>query len=77
MVTLRLNATDDVSSVGQMLISNQPDCAGATWEAYATSRAWAIGSETAVYVRFRDNAGNVSQTYSASQWKVFLPIIVK
>ncbi len=77
LVTLRLSATDDVSGVGQMLISNHPDFAGANWEAYATSRAWTLGSNTAVYVRFRDNAGNVSQTYSAGSWKVFLPLIVK
>jgi hypothetical protein len=76
-VTLNLSATDDVSGVGQMLISNQPDFAGASWEAYATRRAWTLGSNTAVYVRFRDNAGNVSQTYSAGSWKVFLPLIVK
>jgi len=76
-VTLKLSATDDVSGVGQMLISNQPDFAGATWEDYATSRAWTLGSNTAVYVRFRDNAGNISSTYSTSQWKVFLPLVVK
>ena len=79
-VTLKLSATDDVSGVGQMLISNQPDFAGAIWESYATSRAWALGSNTAVYVRFRDNAGNVSVTYSASRlsnWSVFLPLILK
>jgi len=76
-VTLKLSASDDVSGVGHMLISNQPDFAGASWEAYVTRRAWTLGSDTAVYVRFRDNAGNVSSTYSTSQWKVFLPLIVK
>jgi hypothetical protein len=76
-VTLKLSATDDVSGVGQMLISNQADFVGASWEVYATSRAWTLGSNTAVYVRFRDNAGNVSSTYSTSQWKVFLPLILK
>jgi N-acetylneuraminic acid mutarotase len=79
-VTLELSATDDVSGVGQMLISNQPDFAGAIWESYATSRAWALGSNMVVYVRFRDNAGNVSVTYSASRpsnWSVFLPLILK
>ena len=76
-VTLNLSATDDVSGVGQMLISNEPDFVGATWEAYATSRAWTLGSSTAVYVRFRDNAGNVSQTYSSGSWKVFLPFIAQ
>jgi len=76
-VTLKLSATDDVSGVGQMLVSHQPDFAGATWEAYATSRAWTLGSSTTVYVRFRDNAGNISSTYSTSQWKVLLPLIIK
>jgi hypothetical protein len=79
-VTLELSATDDVSGVGQMLISNQPDFAGATWESYATSRAWALGSNGTVYVRYRDNAGNVSTTYSASlpsNRSVFLPLILK
>jgi hypothetical protein len=63
-----------------MLISNQPDFSGAIWESYATSRAWALGSNMVVYVRFRDNAGNVSVTYSASRpsnWSVFLPLILK
>ena len=32
-VTLELSATDDVSGVGKMVISNQPDFAGAPWEA--------------------------------------------
>ena len=76
-VTLELSATDDLSGVGQMLISNQPDFAGATWESYATSRAWALGSNETVYVQYKDNAGNVSTTYSTSQWKVFLPLIQK
>jgi len=79
-VTLGLSATDDVSGVGQMLISNQPDFAGATLESYATSRAWALGSNGTVYVRYKDNAGNISTTYSASlpsNWSVFLPLILK
>jgi hypothetical protein len=65
-VTLELSATDDVSGVGQMLISNQPEFSGATWEHYATSRAWELGGNGIVYVRYRDNAGNVSTTYSST-----------
>jgi len=65
-VTLNLSATDDVSGVGGMMLSNQSDFAGASWETYATSHAWTFDSNNTVYVRFRDNAGNVSQTYSAS-----------
>jgi len=63
-----------------MLISNLPDFAGAVWEAYSTSRAWTLDSNNTVYVQFRDNAGNVSVTYSASRpsnWSVFLPLILK
>jgi hypothetical protein len=79
-VTLSLRAEDDVSGVGTMLISNRPDFAGAAWETYATSRAWTLDSNNTVYVQFRDNAGNVSVTYSASRpsnWSVFLPLILK
>jgi len=79
-VTLSLRAEDDVSGVGAMLISNRPDFAGAAWETYATSRGWTLDSNNTVYVRFRDNAGNVSATYSASRpsnWSVFLPLILK
>jgi hypothetical protein len=65
-VTLGLSATDDVSGVGQMLISNQPDFAGSTWEPYSTSRAWELGANGIVYVRYRDNAGNVSTTYTTT-----------
>jgi hypothetical protein len=78
-VTLNLSATDDVSGVGQMLISNQSDFSGAIWESYATSRAWALGSNGTVYVRFRDNAGNVSTTYTATQtntYRIFLPLVI-
>jgi hypothetical protein len=79
--TLVLSATDDVSGVGAMLISNRSDFTGASWEPYATSRGWTLDSNKTVYVRYRDNAGNVSQTYSASLpggvWSSFLPLVVK
>ena len=70
-VTLSLSATDDVSGVGQMLISNQADFADATWENYATSRVWTPGSAPAVYVKFKDNAGNVSSVYSTIETAIF------
>jgi hypothetical protein len=67
-VTLRLSATDDVSGVGGMLISNRADFDCAGWENYATSKAWWVpeGATTTVYVKFRDNAGNVSAPVSAT-----------
>jgi hypothetical protein len=67
-VNLLLTATDDVSGVGGMLISNNMDFSGANWEAYASQKNWQVPSTgtTTVYVKFRDNAGNVSTTYSAT-----------
>jgi hypothetical protein len=77
-VTLALSATDDVSGVGSMMLSNRADFAGASWQAYATSATWTLDVNNTVYVRFRDNAGNVSQTYSArGQSNLFLPLVVR
>ena len=60
-VTLRLSATDDVSGVGTMMISNRPDLFCADWETYATSKPWYVPKgTTTIYVLFKDNAGNVS-----------------
>lgn len=62
-VTLTLGATDAY----QMLVSNTSDLTGASWEAYATSKAWVLtageGTKT-VYVKFRDLAGNISSAVS-------------
>jgi hypothetical protein len=77
-VTLALSATDDVSGVGSMMLSNRADFVGASWQAYATSATWTLDVNNTVYVRFRDNAGNVSQTYSArGQSDLFLPLVVR
>ncbi len=62
-VTLTLGATD----AAQMMISNDASFVGATWETYATSKAWTLiagnGSKT-VYAKFRDSALNVSSAVS-------------
>jgi len=65
LVGLLLSATDDVSGVGEMLISNDADFADAQWEAYATEKNWFIKEMgiTTVYVKFRDRAGNESLVY--------------
>jgi hypothetical protein len=64
--TLTLSAADGGSGVYQMRFSNN-GTTWSTWEAYATSKAWTLtggdGTKT-VYVRFLDNAGNVSTSYS-------------
>jgi|GEM_PF-1390832 len=78
-VTLTLSATDDVSGVGTMMLSNRADFVGATWQAYSTSLSWTLDNNYTVYVRFKDNAGNISQTYSASQslYNFYLPFITR
>jgi hypothetical protein len=81
VVTLNLSATDDVSGVGTMMLSNRSDFVGASWQTFVTSVSWNLGSNNTVYVRFKDNAGNVSQTYFASVSSnggtIFLPFIAK
>lgn len=61
-VILRLNAQDDVSGVQDMLISNTTSFTCADWQPFAASQAWYVpsGATTTVYVKFRDNAGNIS-----------------
>lgn len=62
-VTLNLAGVDAGTGVGQVLVSNNPSFAGATWVAYAASLDWALASgegTKTVYVRFRDRAGNES-----------------
>lgn len=68
-VTLTLTTNDNVDSSGQieMQVSNVSNFAGASWEAFASSKNWTLtsgeGTKT-VYVRFRDRAGNTSSSVS-------------
>jgi len=66
LVGLLLSAADDVSGIGEMLISNDAGFASAQWETYSTERNWWVPDTgtTTVYVRFRDRAGNESPVYS-------------
>lgn len=69
LVRALLNATDDVSGVGYVIISNNDaNFTTAVWEVYATEKNWQVPytGTTTVYVKFRDNAGNISTTYSAT-----------
>lgn len=77
-VTLRLSASDDVSGVGGMLVSNSPAFSGASWESLAASKSWNMESGGKVYVAFKDNAGNASPVYAASLsgGKESLPAVV-
>jgi photosystem II stability/assembly factor-like uncharacterized protein len=63
-VILSLSATDDVSGVSDMQVSNDPQMAGALWEAYVTEKDWVMPDGGTVYVRYRDRAGNESVVYS-------------
>lgn len=66
LVGLTLSTTDDVSGVGQMLVSNQASFADAHWEAYAREKNWWVPETgtTTVHVKFRDRAGNESEVYT-------------
>ncbi len=77
-VTLELSATDDLSGVGEVMASNTPDFAEASWQPFATRLPWTLSSSRTVYVQFRDNAGNVSKVYSGTlPSELMLPLIVR
>jgi hypothetical protein len=79
-VTIQLSADDDVSGIGGMRVSNQMNLDGASWQPYATTLDWDMGNSNAIYVQFRDNAGNISQTYTATQAGkqiVLLPLVMR
>jgi hypothetical protein len=65
-VNLRLRAEDDVSGVGHMMISNTPNFVGSDWEPFTTTKPWYLPSGATVYVRYRDNAGNISEVVTAT-----------
>ncbi len=64
--TLTLAATDN-ALVTQMMVGNDANFTGSSWEAYATSKLLTLVSGDGVktvYAKFRDAAGNVSATVS-------------
>jgi hypothetical protein len=55
---------DSASGVTEMIVSNYGDFHDASWEAYATSKAWTLLEDdelATVYVKFRDAYGNESE----------------
>lgn len=67
-VSLSIEASDNFS-LSQMMVSNDSTFPGASWETYATSKAWTVPSSDGVktvYVKFIDNAQNVSEVFSDS-----------
>jgi hypothetical protein len=75
--------SDGESGVTQMMISNRADFAGANWQAYAGELDWKLDFDAelpAVYVRYRDGAGNESIAYAATvraAAQVYVPLAVK
>lgn len=66
-VTLTLPASDNISGVAQMCVSNTTTCTA--WETYSTSKTWTLllnppSDVMTVYAQFKDSAGNVSGVYS-------------
>ena len=68
-VTLTIDATDALSGVYQMLISEDSAFTGASWETYTITKSWTLsttdGTKT-VYIKFKDTAGNISSIFSDS-----------
>lgn len=62
-VTLTLTGTNAT----EMVIGNDPNFIGSSWETFATSKTWTLTSGDGVktvYTKFKDSAGNLSQTAS-------------
>jgi len=54
--------------VSEMMVSASPDFADASWQPFADKLAWAAApdADAKLYVKVRDTAGNVSDTYTAA-----------
>jgi hypothetical protein len=65
--TLTLSSYDAGSGISQMRISNDGTFDTEVWESYLASKSWSLtsgnGTKT-VYIQFKDNAENISITYS-------------
>ena len=68
LVGLLLSATDAVSGMESMLISNEANFVDKEWQPYAQNLDWYVNenSMTTVYVKYRDRAGNELQIYSVA-----------
>ncbi|MBI2414330.1 VCBS repeat-containing protein [candidate division WWE3 bacterium] len=68
-VTLTISATDELSDVSQMEISEDSSFTGASWEAYSTSKSFTLSSTSGtktVYIKYKDSNDNESSSYSDS-----------
>jgi predicted GH43/DUF377 family glycosyl hydrolase len=60
-VELNVTATDEVSGIKDIALSNTEDFLGAAWQPYSETVTWTLSEGNGlkqVWVRFRDNAGN-------------------
>ncbi|MGH2543436.1 MAG: hypothetical protein ACRDIB_11585, partial [Ardenticatenaceae bacterium] len=73
-----------ISGVAEMMISNRRDFAGAVWEPYVRSKLWTLQAEgdfATIFVKFRDGAGNVSESafdiilIDSMQPTLYLPLL--
>jgi hypothetical protein len=71
-----------------MMISNYADMRDGVWEPYSSTRPWLLNVSlglAAVYVKYRDAAGNESAVYPATIYvgsgpgifRLFTPLITK
>ena len=67
-VDILLSASDDVSGVDQMMISEELDFSDTTWQPFANRKNWLVKDfgTTYIYVIYQDRAGNISTTYSTA-----------
>lgn len=73
-MTLGLEAWDDLSGVGTMRLAEEE--AGlplAPWAAYTSTLV--VPRTEAVYVQFRDRAGNISAPAMAGRYRLYLPLV--
>lgn len=80
-VALSLPATDDISGVHQMQVSQDSSFADAEWIPYHASNQQPGDGRDPFHARYKDRAGNGSQTYSTGTspkpFKVYLPLTIK
>jgi hypothetical protein len=83
-----LPPADSATGVTEMMISNFADMRDGVWEPYTPTRGWVLGQPfglAAVFVKYRDAAGNESRVYPATiyvgmgpgLYRVFTPLIAK
>lgn len=68
-MTLTLLDEDSDSGLSQMIVSSAPNFQGSVWENYSTEKSWSLDPGKGmrkVFVRYRDQAGNISKTFQDS-----------